>query len=565
MTQRQKPEKEFLQESFLPQIAVCCSYDAEVICRKNNLTFVELIQPFSKYNGENINHIDPQPIAIKKILESCMFYNAEEDTLSSSSFENHLYKITTNTCTPWFEKWRENFIKYCIKEDHEFIRNYLGFFRQSIFVVSTSHIDPLDQFQKLVIQEQTDSNQNNCKKWFFSNFANVYKYFVLLHDVQEGEISKAYLIYESLKNSYGSSNCHLLQINSKSFENHDFDKTYADFDPWSKYCKLRDTYKNFDSPNDSIVESSEHNQERHGMCLSLSDHDRIKTFFSEFLTRGLIPYAEKTIRVLNEQFQSKKNILKGFSISKKFFGLSNSSLKTSTSPIISLSNLTMNPQDTSTSSSKATGSFFNSNNQFVHTNDDLNTRRLADLTFLFQFYELSLYYYVSFKKDFASIQNSAFVGSENSFCVKLHSASVLEMASIAGYLNSVYDQSSQSNLSSFTQNKNINTQYIEEALQIYTNECKNDSYSTRCLLFSTEIFRMISNHSKAASQLINFYVDENDLRRPLFLEQAAYYCLIQSPSNFRKFSFLITLAGENFKKIGQSKIFVSIQVWALKF
>lgn len=57
-------------------------------------------------------------------------------------------------------------------------------------MVSTGHLDPLDQFQKLVNQEQTDSGQVGSKKWFFPNFMNVYKYFVLLHDVQEGEISK---------------------------------------------------------------------------------------------------------------------------------------------------------------------------------------------------------------------------------------------------------------------------------------------------------------------------------------------------------------------------------------
>lgn len=53
MTHRQQSEREFLQDSFLPQIAVCCSYDAEVVCRKNNLTFVELVQPFSRYNGDS--------------------------------------------------------------------------------------------------------------------------------------------------------------------------------------------------------------------------------------------------------------------------------------------------------------------------------------------------------------------------------------------------------------------------------------------------------------------------------------------------------------------------------
>jgi hypothetical protein len=38
-----------------------------------------------------------------------------------------------------------------------------------------------------------------------------------------------------------------------------------------------------------------------GACLTLSDHDRLRIFIHEFIVRGLIPWAEKTLRTLNEQ------------------------------------------------------------------------------------------------------------------------------------------------------------------------------------------------------------------------------------------------------------------------
>lgn len=53
MAQRKKSEIEFIQDTFCPQVAVLCSYDAEVVCRKNSLTFVELVQPFCRFNGES--------------------------------------------------------------------------------------------------------------------------------------------------------------------------------------------------------------------------------------------------------------------------------------------------------------------------------------------------------------------------------------------------------------------------------------------------------------------------------------------------------------------------------
>jgi hypothetical protein len=56
-------------------------------------------------------------------------------------------------------------------------------------VVSTSHLDPMDAFDKLVQQQNLQQQQSPVKlpKWFMTN---IYKYFVLLHDVTDGEESK---------------------------------------------------------------------------------------------------------------------------------------------------------------------------------------------------------------------------------------------------------------------------------------------------------------------------------------------------------------------------------------
>lgn len=41
--------------------------------------------------------------------------------------------------------------------------------------------------------------------------------------------------------------------------------------------------------------------QRHGLCLTQSDMDRIKCFVQDFCIQGLIPFIEKRIRMLNEQ------------------------------------------------------------------------------------------------------------------------------------------------------------------------------------------------------------------------------------------------------------------------
>lgn len=45
-------KQEFIKNAFTPQIAVMCSPTVEQICQKNNLSFIELCQPFCKLNSD---------------------------------------------------------------------------------------------------------------------------------------------------------------------------------------------------------------------------------------------------------------------------------------------------------------------------------------------------------------------------------------------------------------------------------------------------------------------------------------------------------------------------------
>lgn len=54
MAQCKLSPQEFVKNSFMPQVAVICSSKAEETCRKNNLSFTELLQPFCKLGTEGI-------------------------------------------------------------------------------------------------------------------------------------------------------------------------------------------------------------------------------------------------------------------------------------------------------------------------------------------------------------------------------------------------------------------------------------------------------------------------------------------------------------------------------
>lgn len=56
MAQCVQSVQEFVQDSFVPMVAVLCSEEAERVTRKNNLNFAELLRPFCRLTSEGMNN-----------------------------------------------------------------------------------------------------------------------------------------------------------------------------------------------------------------------------------------------------------------------------------------------------------------------------------------------------------------------------------------------------------------------------------------------------------------------------------------------------------------------------
>ncbi|KAG9348072.1 hypothetical protein JZ751_004097 [Albula glossodonta] len=90
MAQCVQSVQEFIQDSFVPMVAVLCSEDAEKVTRKNNLNFSELVRPFCRLTSEghmrdpnnqiqviknlkisvsNVATQPPKPAAIRRLLD----------------------------------------------------------------------------------------------------------------------------------------------------------------------------------------------------------------------------------------------------------------------------------------------------------------------------------------------------------------------------------------------------------------------------------------------------------------------------------------------------------------
>ncbi|XP_072113969.1 trafficking protein particle complex subunit 8 isoform X1 [Mobula birostris] len=598
MAQCVQSVQEFIQDTFVPMVAVLCSEAAERSTRKNNLTFAELVRPFCRLTSEvhmrdpnNQSHViknlrinvtsivtqPPQQATIRKLLSevvsacqpaeglvanvitagdydlnisdrsvkaSVPWYNNWKDTLTQLS-SSKFHAATT----PWFEAYRECFFQSMPPSDHEFLHHYLA----CMLVVSSRDSDPVEQFLKLS-QEQhriQHSSDYSYPKWFIPN---TLKYYVLLHDLSEGEEERAESVYEEMKQRYGTQGCYLLKFNSR-MPSSGADEQIPD--PWSQYLnrsnlqnqeicdgfvpltskskesmtgvdldgmdnsidagmpnnfkshslqgsvKLRELGSNQAKSVDAV--NSKNSSNARGLSLTLTDHDRIRQFIQEFTFRGLLPHIEKTIRQLNDQLVSRKGLSRSlFTATKKWFSGSKVPEKT-LNELKNASSLLYPPEA-----------------------PELQIRKMADLCFLVQHYDLAYNCYHTAKKDFLNDQ------------AMLYAAGALEMAAASVFLQPGAQ-------------RQYPTHYMETAIQTYKDLCKNLVLAERCTLLSAEILKSQAKYSEAATLLIRMTSEDSDLRSAILLEQAAHCFINMRSPMVRKFAFHMILAGHRFGKADQRK------------
>uniref|UniRef100_A0A8C6QZ68 Trafficking protein particle complex 8 n=2 Tax=Nannospalax galili TaxID=1026970 RepID=A0A8C6QZ68_NANGA len=506
----------------------------------------------------NIVTQPPQPGAIGKLLNDVVSGSQPAEGLVANVITAGDYDLNISATTPWFESYRETFLQSMPASDHEFLNHYLA----CMLVSSSGEAEPMEQFSKLS-QEQHRIQHNSdfsYPKWFIPN---TLKYYVLLHDVTAGDEQRAESIYEEMKQKYGTQGCYLLKINSRT-PNRASDEQIPD--PWSQYLQknsiqTQDSYedgpctmtsnKNSDSnllsldgiDNEVKVDGlantlrvhplhldqssdpsnnpdgSDHTKfassapgtkkatagVTHGACLTLTDHDRIRQFIQEFTFRGLLPHIEKTIRQLNDQLISRKGLSRSlFSATKKWFSGSKVPEK-SISELKNTSGLLYPPEA-----------------------PELQIRKMADLCFLVQHYDLAYSCYHTAKKDFLNDQ------------AMLYAAGALEMAAVSAFLHPGAPRPYPAH-------------YMETAIQTYRDICKNMVLAERCVLLSAEILKSQSKYSEAAALLIRLTSEDSDLRSALLLEQAAHCFINMKSPMVRKYAFHMILAGHRFSKAGQKK------------
>jgi hypothetical protein len=128
----------------------------------------------------DVNARPPQTTLARKFLNSSVSELADFRTESFTAGE---YSLDITLTTPWFEAWRDTFLRVQYPSDHEYTKHFLS----CILVVSSAEINAVESIIQLAqsLNQLQNSAPGKLPKWFSSN---ILKYYVIIHDNVEGNI-----------------------------------------------------------------------------------------------------------------------------------------------------------------------------------------------------------------------------------------------------------------------------------------------------------------------------------------------------------------------------------------
>ncbi|XP_011314468.1 trafficking protein particle complex subunit 8 [Fopius arisanus] len=608
MAQCKLTPREFICNAFSPQIGAVCSPNAELICQKNNLSFIELLQPFCNLNAEgyikdpqgttvpvrnlhlsiqDIYTQPPEPSVARKLLNDSV--TSEQCERSATTTISNI-NLDIPVSVPWYESWRDMFLSVQFPSDHEFTKHYLA----CLLVVSTSDESPLEKLQQMASQLH-QSPPGKLPKWFNNN---ALRYYILLHDAShEHEKEKAEKVFAEMKNLYDINNCFLLQMNSRPPGQAD-DVLHLP-DPWSQFLtKHADISLDHSSsprtPADTTGVSSMPNQVTSG-------HDKS--------SQAGTPVAPQNPILLSPDITDKISLSSELSdLPSLPVELGQEAVPVTIHPLSPENEKPKLPE--TLESLKSSGSPINinvwadsPNRPPAHHGALLSTQDLDRIrTFISEFCLKSLLPYVekqiNLLNDVISnkkgVSRSLFSATKRWFGTNKPGAAgstptnaviyttespelqlrrLGDLCFMFGHYTLAYqayhsakrdfaaDQAwlyyagalEMAALSAFMQGEMTRKtiEYMDDAILTYSNSCKMPQFATRATLLSSECLKGENLHGEAAKQLIRMTSEDSDLRSALLLEQAAY-CFISSKM-VHKYAFHAVLAGHRYSKAGQRK------------
>nr|CAD7568876.1 unnamed protein product [Timema californicum] len=471
---------------------------------------------------------------------------------------------------PWFEAWRETFLQVQFPSDHEFTKHYIA----CVLVAASTEGNPAELLQHMSQQLQQLQNLTPAKlpKWFSPG---VMRYYVLVHDITDGDSAKAEAAFSAIKTMYGEIACHFLQINSRVAGYGD-DHSHLP-DPWSQFL-----LRHIDNQDSSDHDSSPRTPAEMGGItvmpsrLITEGHSDGETVMDGGVTvrssavmmsslelaqeagenspvpvthHPLSPDAgpnnvllDKACPTTNDIYSAPNhvnfNVWAGQSaqLNHTQSSLQHGACLTSSdlehlrtfvqefcikallpyveNQIQQLSDLISNKKGVSRSLFSATKRWFGSNKPGLPgSNTATNAVIYSNDAPELQLRRLGD---LCFMFGHYSLAFQAYHTAKRDFNADqawLYYAGALEMAALSAFMQGEVTRKAQ--------------EYMEESIVTYLTSCKMPQFATRATLLSTECLKGRNLYGEAAKQFIRMTSEDSDLRSALLLEQASY-CFLKS-------------------------------------
>ncbi|DBA74127.1 hypothetical protein WJX77_012500 [Trebouxia sp. C0004] len=525
--------RNWILDTFTPVVMVLPSPEAEaLVAQSNGLTIVDMLRPYGYFNHLSVpvRTVGEQSYRIKELklrFYNCqnMFAPKEEDanayldkvlteaatTVAADSAPDvptDLTKGQLNLQAPWFEAYRREFLRTMTFADHETFDYPVA----CLLVMHAHAADPLQAYGDLFRSAPLPPlmRQGIMEP-------NILKHYLLLHDDAAGlpgGFPKSEERLRQMQASLGSTNCHLLRINTGKAESNS-NIGYEGL--WRAH--IRGTL-----PGGGAGEPQGRPRvppQGYGAGLSTNDMEGVARFLEEFAVRVLLPHLEVRVRSLNHQVTVSRRGLRNQLKTFLFRSKSNASSETPRA-----------------GAAAAEGSA-----QYGAATTEGQMRQLADLAFVMQDYETAQSTLKLLASDYKTDK------------AWKHLAGVQEMLALSSFMTGgAMGDVTALFREAFYRYNSVNPLQPKACVRL----------ATRSMLLLAEYSKQHGLYAEAHAALMKAQSQESDsVRAGLLMEQAALFLLQIPPPGLRKFAFTMVLAGLKYFQHAQRSLGIRCYLQAL--
>eukprot|EP00873_Tetraselmis_striata_P038913 jgi/Tetstr1/459177/TSEL_004623.t1 len=502
-------------QRFAPVVMVVSTTGAEAICQeKNSLSVTDMLRPYATLHNINVpvrtvgehsyrlhefklrlheatSMFQPSPEAAEAHLTHTLHSAAErhrsDEACDMASILSAAAPGAQTDPTPWFTEYREEFFRMLSFSDFECYDHPAA----CLYVASSDCADVVRAFEGL---GAADRYPPLMKAGVMD--PGILKHYVLLHDSKGGNLQAAEAMLAVMRTTFGPGACHLLKINSGTGTPADSGAVGA---LW-RAC-FRPGLPGGGAGEPEVRVAAEDEGEV-GLHLTAANLEGLAIFMRDFTVRGLVPYMEGRIRLLNHQITSTRRGLKN-----------------------QLKALWWRKERTAEEVA-ASGAAAGGGTGYNHASVESQMRCLSDLAFMMHDHGLAASTLRLLQGDFKA--DKAF----------RHYAGAQEMLALCLVLGDGSSREAED--------------CLVQAFQAYSQAGPEYTrYATRALLLLSEIHKSRGRFREAKSVLMKAHFEEVHTRAALLLEQTASCLLQATPPLERKFAFHMILAGLRFHQSDQ--------------